>query len=671
MKDNKLNACLSGEKHAGRGKKDIKKHLKDEIMKRAGDHIVANECADCGKVFPTDIKLKYHIKMVHWQTKDSFKKENMQTMLKEKIKTDEYKDPQLKDVNIKEKDNMMVKEEKIKSKSTDIEHETEDYHQLNDENIKEQDNITVKDEKIVSKSTDSEQETGDNPQLKDAGIDEQENMLVKDEKIKSKSTDSERETEGDKEISANAKTCKLCGKNIKFKWMKNHIALHDFSSTMEMGNIMVSQDKSTASCMHCEKEFSSKIRAKIHFVKCHYSTFLEEKIKTDKDQPTVISQKTKRRTQNISDAMLESEDGTILICLHCGLEFSETTLLETHIISVHASLMTEPKIKSSKIHICNICQYSSKKSSRVKDHMASHKPCPMDMSVHVKINSNAVHHCNICGNGFKKSSQLESHKPCPKDKSVIDYIEQPNDGFGVICKQCDKLFATTTTVKHHIRMIHQGHYAKLTEDPSWKVKCICGDCGKGFPDPYQLKRHVFTHSGSKPYKCTQCDKYFTAMGSQRSHIKDVHQQIKNVTCEECGLAMFNRTRLNAHIRQEHSEGPRERKFVCSYANCDRSYFGKNGLERHTLDHTGERPYSCDKCGATFKQRPAMASHILIHSGEKPYICTECGDLFRQRSQLTIHFRRHTGDKPYPCIKCGKSFRQTGTLSTHLRKIHNA
>lgn len=40
-------------------------------------------------------------------------------------------------------------------------------------------------------------------------------------------------------------------------------------------------------------------------------------------------------------------------------------------------------------------------------------------------------------------------------------------------------------------------------------------------------------------------------------------------------------------------------------------------------------------------------------GEKPCQCLICGKAFTQASSLIAHVRQHTGEKPYVCERCGK------------------
>ena len=46
-----------------------------------------------------------------------------------------------------------------------------------------------------------------------------------------------------------------------------------------------------------------------------------------------------------------------------------------------------------------------------------------------------------------------------------------------------------------------------------------------------------------------------------------------------------------------------------------------------MDHSGERPYTCNVCEAKFKTSSCLKRHFKIHSGEKPYECETCGQRF--------------------------------------------
>lgn len=104
---------------------------------------------------------------------------------------------------------------------------------------------------------------------------------------------------------------------------------------------------------------------------------------------------------------------------------------------------------------------------------------------------------------------------------------------------------------------------------------VCEHCNAAFRTNYHLQRHVFIHTGEKPFQCDQCNM----------------------------------------------------RFIQKYL-----------LQRHEKIHTGEKPFRCDECGMRFIQKYHMERHKRTHSGEKPYQCHYCHQYFSRTDRVLKHRR---------------------------------
>ncbi|XP_006636413.1 zinc finger protein 148 isoform X1 [Lepisosteus oculatus] len=107
---------------------------------------------------------------------------------------------------------------------------------------------------------------------------------------------------------------------------------------------------------------------------------------------------------------------------------------------------------------------------------------------------------------------------------------------------------------------------------------------------------------------------------------------KSHVCEHCTAAFRTNYHLQRHVYIHTGEKP----FQCS--QCDMRFIQKYLLQRHEKIHTGEKPFRCDECGMRFIQKYHMERHKRTHSGEKPYQCEYCNQYFSRTDRVLKHKR---------------------------------
>lgn len=190
----------------------------------------------------------------------------------------------------------------------------------------------------------------------------------------------------------------------------------------------------------------------------------------------------------------------------------------------------------------------------------------------------------------------------------------------------------------------------------------CTVCGKKFSNKSSVKNHMLRVHGNplKNYKCEKCEKSFVTKCELQRHSFN-HSTEKPFVCEYCGNEYRFKAALSVHYRLHSGERP----YRCDY--CPKEFIHLSSYTGHRRKHTGEKPFHCKVCGKTFVVKRALTSHMSVHTEEGKFQCEECGKIFKSRSGYRVHLDFHLGIKRHVCKFCGRTFRAWCNMHKHMKR----
>lgn len=162
----------------------------------------------------------------------------------------------------------------------------------------------------------------------------------------------------------------------------------------------------------------------------------------------------------------------------------------------------------------------------------------------------------------------------------------------------------------------------------------------------------------KQFKCSPCDLTFPSKAELMDHRRE--RQCMRRACDICGQLVLS---IAQHMRHIHKQ-----TVPHQCPTCGKEFPIIARLKNHMLVHTNTFNFFCDLCPYRCKHKYYLVMHMRTHTGEKPYKCTECTATFVNPSNLNKHKLTHQA-KQFKCVLCEKSFRTSTALREHHEATH--
>ncbi|VDK44786.1 unnamed protein product [Anisakis simplex] len=257
-----------------------------------------------------------------------------------------------------------------------------------------------------------------------------------------------------------------------------------------------------------------------------------------------------------------------------------------------------------------------------------------------------------------------------KRNKTSDLIEKPHK-----CHVCCKSFGKKFELSRHL-VVH-------TKERRFN----CEKCGKKFSQRSSLSQHVQMHNEEEAlrHKCTLCGASFSQAGNLRRHVTLLHPtDVASRTvfrCPHCTCVFNSVQPLQVHMRKRHqydssaSQSPKSKNesFPVVVENLKQQEAVTSESQQNIRNR--RRLVCCSICGKAFGKCSDLLRHYRVHSGNRPFSCNRCHKNFAWKSSLKLHSEKHIREENAynynecsRCHLCMKQLSSTTSLRRHI-KLH--
>ncbi|XP_026748004.1 zinc finger protein 2 homolog [Trichoplusia ni] len=242
-----------------------------------------------------------------------------------------------------------------------------------------------------------------------------------------------------------------------------------------------------------------------------------------------------------------------------------------------------------------------------------------EMKKHVNRAHTKIYTCSRCQDQFGTLKEFGIHYNRYHEQVICDYCNAffttkrrlerhiVRNHIPPFCNLCNRSFSQYRFLERHTRVLHPEVYSLDAN----KELCYCVECDIQYPSVQKYKCHLRDSVKHRPrvrekVPCPDCGKIFSKNTYMKNHFRLVHVKESKHYCELCNKYFANGYGVRTHKLYVHQKVPHEKNKICDL--CGRGFSTNRILTNHRRTHTGERPFKCNFCSATFAQETACKTH---------------------------------------------------------------